>query len=123
MNTDLGLALPASVTDHIVADILELVDCESCSYDPAGLDACLAVLLSLVDRRLGAPTTQHRYPRGDLGDIVSLTHPGTAAGHVVILGHYDTVWPAGTLATWGERLSTDADGRQRLSGPARASST
>ena len=109
--------LPGTVTDQIVADILELVDCESSSYDPAGLDACLTVLLSLVDRRLGPPATQHRYPRGDLGDIVRLTYPGTAAGHVVILGHYDTVWPAGTLATWGERVSRDADGRRRLSGP------
>lgn len=119
MTTELtdAAALPAEVTDRIIADLLELVDCESCSYDRAGLDACLALLIDLTIRRLGPPEEQRRYPGGDLGDIATLTYPGTGGGHVAILGHYDTVWPAGTLAAWGERSSTDAEGRARLSGP------
>lgn len=111
-------ALPSDETvEAIVADLLELVDCESCSYDRPGLDACLALLVDLVARRLGPPAEQHRYPGGEQGDIVTLTYPGTGSGRVAILGHYDTVWPAGTLAAWGERSITDAEGRLRISGP------
>lgn len=110
-------ALPEATIRQITSDILELVACESCSYDREGLDACLALLTDLTLRRLGAPGETRRYPGGTCGDIVTLTYPGTGTGHVTIIGHYDTVWPRGTLAAWGERSYLDEEGRLRLSGP------
>lgn len=116
-NADPASALPEATVEQIIADIVELVECESSSYDREGLDACLALLTDLAARRLGEPGETHRYPGGEQGDIVTLTYPGTGTGHVTIIGHYDTVWPRGTLAVWGERSYRDDDGRLRLSGP------
>lgn len=110
-------ALSEATVEQVIADIVGLVDCESCSYDRAGLDACLALLTDLAARRLGEPAATHRHPGGEQGDIVTLTYPGSGTGHVTIIGHYDTVWPRGTLAGWGERSYPDGDGRLRLSGP------
>lgn len=115
--TEPTAALSEATIEQIVADITELVACESCSYDREGLDACLGLLTGLAVRRLGEPGETHRTPGGEFGDIVTLTYPGTGTGHVTIVGHYDTVWPRGTLAAWGERSYRDADGRLRLSGP------
>ncbi len=109
--------ITGKTVEKIVADIVELVECESASNDRAGLDACLALLLGLVDRRLGEAGDTQRHSGGKLGDIVTLTYPGTGSGHVTIIGHYDTVWPRGTLAAWGERSHSDENGRRRLSGP------
>lgn len=109
-------ALSEATVEQVIADIVGLVDCESCSYDRAGLDACLALLTDLAARRLGEPAETHRHPGGEQGDIVTLTYPGSGTGHVTIIGHYDTVWPRGTLAGWGERSYPDGDGRLRLSG-------
>jgi glutamate carboxypeptidase len=76
----------------------ELVEIESASDDPVGLAALGRRLEELM---------------GDFGDIVchpaeraagthlDLTVPGGAESdqlaHTVVLGHYDTVWPRGTL--------------------------
>jgi glutamate carboxypeptidase len=113
----MSLEITGKAVGEIVADIVELVECESASHDRAGLDACLALLLGLVDRRLGEAGDTQRHSGGEFGDIVTLTYPGTGSGHVTIIGHYDTVWPRGTLAAWGERSHSDDDGRKRLSGP------
>ena len=110
-------ALPAATVDEIIADIVELVECESSSHDRKGLDECLALLTGLVARRLGEAGETQRHEGGEFGDIVTLTYPGTGSGHVTVIGHYDTVWPGGTLAAWGERSYTDGNGRLRLSGP------
>ncbi|MFD2439837.1 M20/M25/M40 family metallo-hydrolase [Paracoccus kondratievae] len=107
----------AETVQQITADIIELVECESHSYDRQGLDACLSLLIDLTERRLGKPAEMQRYPGGEQGDIVTLTYPGSGTGHIAIIGHYDTVWPRGTLAAWGERSSQDDTGRLRLSGP------
>ena len=113
----MGLEITEATVEEIVADIVELVECESASHERAGLDACLALLLGLVDRRLGEAGDTQRHSGGKLGDIVTLTYPGTGSGHVTIIGHYDTVWPRGTLAAWGERSHSVENGRKRLSGP------
>lgn len=116
-NMDKIAVLPEATVDAIIADIVELVECESNSYDRKGLDACLTLLLDLVGKRLGEAGETQRYPGGEQGDIVTLTYPGTGAGHVTIIGHYDTVWQKGMLGSWGERSYTDESGRLRLSGP------
>lgn len=110
-------ALPEATVDDIIADIVEVVECESSSHDREGLDSCLALLTDIVAKRLGEAADTQRHSGGELGDIVTLTYPGTGSGHVTIIGHYDTVWQKGTLGSWGERSYTDEDGRKRLSGP------
>ncbi|MFF3711789.1 M20 family metallopeptidase [Streptomyces phaeochromogenes] len=110
------------VSSRIVDDILTLVRQETSSYDPPGLAAGLDLLRELTVQRLGQPDHEHRHPGGECGDTLTLTYAGTGtgagpgAGHVLLVGHYDTVWPTGTLAGWEQPGPSD-DGRDRLSGP------
>lgn len=66
--------------------------------------------------RLGHPDHEHRHPGGECGDTLTLTYTGTGSGHVMLVGHYDTVWPTGTLAGW-EQPEPGGDGRDRLGAP------
>jgi glutamate carboxypeptidase len=106
--------LPQDLTAEIVADVLALVRHETYSYDLPALAAGLDLLQDLVTSRLGPPDGAERHPGGEHGDAVTLTYAGTGPGHVALVGHYDTVWPAGTLAGWAPPA---ADGRAGLSGP------
>ncbi|MFM9699032.1 M20 family metallopeptidase [Streptomyces europaeiscabiei] len=109
------------VSAEIVADILTLVRHETGSYDLPALASGLDLLRDLAVTRLGPPDHEHRHPGGAYGDTLTLTYTGTGSGsgtgHVALVGHYDTVWPTGTLAGWEQPESTDEDGRARLSGP------
>jgi len=102
------------VSSEIVTDILTLVRHETSSYDLPGLAAGLDLLRELAVHRLGQPDHEHRYPGGECGDTLTLTYTGTGTGHVALVGHYDTVWPTGTLAGWAQ---PETDGRAKLSGP------
>jgi glutamate carboxypeptidase len=111
---------------EIVADILTLVRHETGSHDLPGLAAGLHALRGLAVTRLGRPDHEHWYAGGRHGDTLTLTYTGTGAGHVLLVGHYDTVWPAGTLAAWDDRTGTltsqhepapAGGGREKLSGP------
>ncbi|MGA5503666.1 M20 family metallopeptidase [Streptomyces umbrinus] len=110
------------VSPRIVDDILTLVRQETSSYDLPGLATGLDLLRELTVQRLGRPDHEHRYPGGECGDTLTLTYAGTGtgtgtgAGHVLLVGHYDTVWPTGTLAGW-EQPGASEDGRERLGGP------
>lgn len=116
-STSLPLSARAEeAAEEVVADILALVEVESHSGDRAGLDAALEHLLALAGERLGDGVLR-RHPGGVHGDTVTVTFEGTGPGHVAMVGHYDTVWPPGTLAGWGPRDYVDAAGRRRLSGP------
>lgn len=112
------------VSSEIVTDILALVHQETSSYDLPGLAAGLDRLRELTVHRLGQPDHEHRYPGGECGDTLTLTYNGTGTGpgHVALVGHYDTVWPTGTLAGWKQPEADgdgdgDGDGREKLSGP------
>ncbi len=99
-------AMPA-----MTADLRLLVELETPSDDKALLDTGLTVLGRwLAGRLAGARFTRH--DGGRHGDVLEVTLPGTAPGHVLFLCHYDTVWPRGTLETWPFRVT---DGR--ASGP------
>ncbi|WP_033320652.1 M20 family metallopeptidase [Streptomyces yerevanensis] len=106
------------VSPEIVTDILTLVRHETSSYDLAGLAAGLDLLRELAVHRLGRPDHEQRHPGGECGDTLTLTYTGTGtgAGHVALVGHYDTVWPTGTLAGWEHPEASD-DSRDKLSGP------
>ncbi|MEV3909181.1 M20 family metallopeptidase [Streptomyces canus] len=104
------------VSSEIVTDILTLVRHETGSYDLSALATGLDLLRELAVHRLGQPDHEHRHPGGECGDTLTLTYTGTAPGHVALVGHYDTVWPTGTLAGW-EHPQASGDGRDKLSGP------
>ncbi|MFP3467659.1 M20/M25/M40 family metallo-hydrolase, partial [Leifsonia sp. SIMBA_070] len=67
--------------------------------------------------RLGAPAEEQLEDDGVLGPTLKVTYPGSGPGRVLILAHYDTVWPTGTLAGWPLAEGTDPSGRATLSGP------
>ena len=90
---------PAEVPDgslaELLADLEALVTCESPSADLAAVTRSAEVVAAIGARRLGmAP---------ELLVLDGRTHLrwrfGSGAARVLLLGHHDTVWPAGSLAT------------------------
>jgi glutamate carboxypeptidase len=80
------------IAQRLVADLRRLVEAESFSDDPAGLARCAAVIDDLCRERLGSatePAGAHRVWR----------RPGDRP--VLLLCHFDTVWPPGTLEEFG----------------------
>lgn len=115
MNTTLDTArvrLP-----EIIGDIASLVETETYSRDRSGLDNGLECVRKLLTLRLGAPAEEQLEDDGVLGPTLKVTYPGSGPGRVLILAHYDTVWPTGTLAGWPLTEGTDPSGRATLSGP------
>lgn len=106
-----------SSRDSMLKDIISLVETETHSADLTALEHGLALLRTLVVRHLGEPTKTVMDNGGSYGNVLRLTYRGTGPGHVLIIGHYDTVWPIGTLATWPIRRGTDARGRETVTGP------
>jgi glutamate carboxypeptidase len=96
--------------DATLDAIAALVGLESPSTDKAAVDRCGA---ELVRRLRGAGAEVETIPQDDRGDHLRARVAGTAPGApVLILGHFDTVWPIGTL----ERMPLRRDG-DRLHGP------
>lgn len=93
----LDAALPA-----LLDDALELVGCESPSADLAAVAASADAVARVGTRLLGTPPERlvvdgrtHLRWRLGAGDGA-----GSAGGpRVLVLGHHDTVWPLGSLAT------------------------
>jgi glutamate carboxypeptidase len=82
--------------DRIVDTIRELVAIESPSDNKQSVDR-IAALLAAKFEALGGRTQLHRSK--DLGDSLQIDFPGKANHRpVLLLGHYDTVYPLGTLA-------------------------
>ena len=99
------------------ARLRELVEVESPSEDAAAVNRA-ADLVAGWARELGGEVERH--PGGRFGDVVEIRFAGRSADDggrpVLLLGHLDTVWPMGTLATmpWRE---AQAEGGLRLMGP------
>ena len=81
--------------DQLVADIREMVECESPSADLAAVARSADVVARVGTRRLGVEPERIV--------IDGRTHLrwrlGTGPSRVLVLGHHDTVWPIGSLAT------------------------
>lgn len=88
-------ALPA-----MLDDIRALVEVETHSRDKRALARGLAAVRDLTAERLGPPDEETLHEGGEYGDVLELRYAGTAPGEVLLVGHYDTVWPVGTLAEW-----------------------
>ncbi len=89
--------LRASVRDRIVETIRELVEIESPSDNKPAVDR-IAAFLAPKFEALGGRTQLHR--SHDFGDSLQFdfAHVRRTRKPVLLLGHYDTVYPLGTLA-------------------------
>ncbi|MDN6200287.1 M20 family metallopeptidase [Corynebacterium flavescens] len=103
--------------ESILQDVINLVNVETGSYDMAQLKEGCDAVEALFRERIGDPDIFERYSATGYGDTLALTYEGALPGHVMLIGHYDTVWPLGTLDAWGERASRSEDGRLKESGP------
>ncbi|MGH9291783.1 MAG: M20 family metallopeptidase [Acidimicrobiales bacterium] len=84
---------PTSV--RLTEELAALVSCESPSADLAATSACARLTAEIGAAWLGEPPERH--------EIAGRTHLLWAFGavpRVLLLGHFDTVWPIGTLSRW-----------------------
>jgi glutamate carboxypeptidase len=107
MSTNLLQVCDANASS-IVQTIETLVRLESPSTDKAAVDRCGTILAGML-RRAGAEVDA--LAQRERGDHLVARIPG-AGQPVMLLGHFDTVWPVGTL----ERMPCRRDG-DRLYGP------
>ena len=93
----------------------ELVETESPSDDAAAVNRAADLVCGWA-RELGGKVLRH--PGGSFGDVVELRFAASGGSEkpVLLLGHLDTVWPMGTLASmpWRE---VQGEGGLRLMGP------
>ena len=92
----------------MTAELSELVALESPSDDLDLLARCSTRLVALGRAHLGAEP--ERIDAGGRVHLVWRTGPDPS---VVLIGHYDTVWPAGTIGRW----PFGVDEHRRASGP------
>lgn len=94
-------------TDEMLADIRTLVSIESPSRDITQLTVHARAIAELMEKHLGTAPTLIDSPVGPHIHWRGGDHP-----HTLILGHHDTVHPAGTLAQFPFTVEGD-----RASGP------
>jgi glutamate carboxypeptidase len=85
-------------TPEMLALLEALVRQDSGSHDSAGVNA-VGARLAREWRDLGF--IEERRAVAGRGDLRVLRRLFPGRGRLLILGHLDTVWPAGTAATWG----------------------
>src|SRR3954454_13189656 len=93
-------------TDALLTDLESLVCVESPSADLAAVARCADAVADLGKRMVGESPE-----RVMTGERVHLRWK-FGRPRVVLLGHFDTVWPMGTLARWPFEVDGD-----RISGP------
>ncbi len=86
--------------DALLGDLATLVEVESPSGDLAAVDRSAAAVAELGERLLGVP--------GEVVVVDGVSHVrwrlGAGPRRVLLLGHHDTVWPLGTLASMPFRV-------------------
>ncbi|GCB49448.1 M20 family metallopeptidase [Streptomyces sp. NL15-2K] len=106
-------SLARTALPEMTDDLRMLVEHETPSDDKELLNAGLAAVEARAYERLGPPDEARRHDGGPHGDMLELLYRGTSPATVLVLCHYDTVWPAGTLAQWPFHVAEDG----RASGP------
>ena len=81
--------------DEMLADLRRLVECESPTGDRRRLDSLAADLAAWTADMTGGRAKVLESPAGN---HVLLEAGSPERGHTLLLFHFDTVWPAGTLA-------------------------
>ncbi len=100
-------SLARTALPEITDDLRTLVELETPSDDKELLNTGLAAVEAWTRHRLGPPDEVRRHDGGPHGDMLELVYAGSAPATVLVLCHYDTVWPAGTLAAWPFRVTDD----------------
>lgn len=84
-----------SKLDAYLDDLRTLVSIDSGSYDKAGVNK----VNDWLEKRLKAlGFSVERHPQVEFGDDLLATLPGRGQRRILLLGHTDTVFPAGTAA-------------------------
>ncbi len=95
MSSGNNLLRAAEDLQPIMLDRLEqLVNCESPSNSPSDLQSCAGLLQPWLASALGRPVQQVQ-----IGNHVHLLAEAEKPT-VLLLGHFDTVWPIGTAEKW-----------------------
>jgi glutamate carboxypeptidase len=93
LRTTVAAAEPA-----FLADLERLVNLDCGSYTRSGVNEVATWTAAFLER-LGGEVTRHPDPGGILGDTVEAVFRGqTGAPRALLIGHLDTVFPAGTAA-------------------------
>ena len=95
--------------DLVVSTIRELVEIESPSDSKAAVDSVSEAVAQKFSQ-LGGEVRIH--PAKDFGNHLQVDFAGKSDKLVLLLGHYDTVYPLGTLATMPCRVTDN-----KLTGP------
>ncbi|MDK6493175.1 hypothetical protein HMPREF3048_09110 [Corynebacterium sp. HMSC075D04] len=112
----ISLEQAKSFQSEVEQQILELVDIESFSTDLEALDRCSKLIENWIPNFVTNATVK-RHESDKFGDTLVVKVPGKKPINVLLVSHYDTVWPTGTLDAWEVREYTDEQGERRLSGP------
>ena len=91
--------------DGYLADLERIVNIDSGTFDRDGVNKAGNYLRSILTD-LGFEITNH--PNDELGDNFVATLRGSGTRRLMLLGHFDTVYPKGTT---GERPLTIRDGK------------
>ncbi|WP_261166496.1 M20/M25/M40 family metallo-hydrolase [Microbacterium sp. Marseille-Q6965] len=78
-------------------DLRALVELETPSSSPHAVGRAADWLQQWVVAMLGQSESHTRHDFGDHGPTLVFDYPGQRPGRVVLLAHYDTVWPLGTI--------------------------
>lgn len=87
--------------DDYLVDLERIVSIESGTYERDGVNAAGEFLRAML-ADLGCEITAH--PGAELGDHFVATLRGSGSRRLMLLGHFDTVYPAGTVAEHPFRL-------------------
>lgn len=93
--------------DAMLGDLEAFVALESPSGDVGLLAECASWLRSWFTERLGTPECICTKSDRSAGDTLVYDFGGVGPNRVILLGHYDTVWPSGTLTQRAFRVSGD----------------
>src|SRR5215813_185730 len=83
---------------EMVAELRDLVQCESPSLDKAPADICCELLASKWSKRGAQVERISQKHRGDHLRVTWQAPDSKPKGQLMVLGHYDTVYASGTLA-------------------------
>lgn len=94
--------------EPMTALLASLVNTDSNSYDKAGVDHVVAMLRDHLETAgLACETIAHEHAGNCLMASVPGETPAAEGGHVLLLGHCDTVFPAGTATERPFRMDGD----------------
>jgi glutamate carboxypeptidase len=95
--------------DDYISDLRTLVSIDSGTKDKTGVDR----VNEWLERRLTTlGFSVERHPQAQAGDNLLATLDGSGSGHILLLGHSDTVFPRGTAAERPMKITGD-----RIHGP------